>query len=227
MAYGQILPLQILQLPRWGGVNVHTSLLPRYRGAAPIQWALLDGQSETGVTIMKMDAGLDTGDILAAEKIPITPEDDFVSLEGKLGRAGAELLIRTIPGYLSGRILPQPQPATGITYARKVTKEDGRLRWEDTATALHNRVRALLPWPGAFCYYPVDNRKSRLKIWKTGVLTLAGLPGQILSADNDGIVAACGEGALKITRLQQEGGKAMPAAEFLAGHPLGPGSRLE
>src|SRR6185503_10476623 len=132
-AYGQILPQAILDLPRHGCLNVHTSLLPKYRGAAPIQWAILDGLSETGVTIMRMDAGLDTGDILTQATTPIASEDNAQTLHDRLAQLGGELLVKTIPDYVAGRLAPRPQPAEGATYARKITKEDGRLDWTQPA----------------------------------------------------------------------------------------------
>src|SRR5262249_28195632 len=147
-AYGQILPPAILELPRFGCLNIHTSLLPRHRGAAPIQWAILEGDVETGVTIMKMDAGLDTGGILTQIKTPITAADNGQTLHDRLARLGGELLVDTIPDYVAGRITPRPQPAEGVTYARRLTKEDGKLDWTQPARSLWNRVRAFTPWPG-------------------------------------------------------------------------------
>src|SRR2546427_12832308 len=137
-AYAQILPRSILDLPRFGCINVHTSLLPKYRGAAPIQWAILNDEAETGVTIMKMDAGLDTGDILADEKAPIAAEDTSETLHHSLAEIGAQLLVRTIPDYVAGKIQPRPQPSEGATYAPKIKKEDGRLDWNQPARALWN-----------------------------------------------------------------------------------------
>lgn len=225
-AYGQILPQAILDLPRHGCLNVHTSILPRHRGAAPIQWAILDGDAETGVTIMKMDAGLDTGDIVTLEKTPIQDTDDAQSLHDRLATLGAELLVRTIPDYLSGKLIPQKQPEAGVSYARKIAKEDGRIDWSLPAPVLWNRIRGLSPWPGAFTHLPADPKPVLLKIWKAGPIERAGPRGRVLSADRDGIVVGCGSGALCIRELQREGGKRMSAQDFLAGHSIAPGTIL-
>src|SRR4051812_47588069 len=150
-AYGQILPQILLDVPKFGCLNVHTSILPRHRGAAPIQWAILSGDSETGVTIMKMDAGLDTGPILSVEKTMITSEDNSQILHDRLARMGAELLVRTIPLYVAGKITPQAQ-AEGASYARKISKEDGLIDWNEPAQTIWNKIRAFTPWPGAFTY---------------------------------------------------------------------------
>ena len=219
-AYGQILPQMLLDVPRFGCLNVHTSLLPKYRGAAPIQWAILNGDSETGVTIMKMDAGLDTGAIVSEERTPIAPEDDAQTLHDRLAQIGGALLVRTIPDFVSGKIVPQTQPAEGESYARKIKKEDGKLDWSKPARVLWNRVRGLTPWPGTFAFLPAAT-PVLLKLWRAEPLSnLRGAPGEILSADRHGIVVACGEGALRILELQREGGKRLSAAQFLAGHPL-------
>ncbi|HEY6168556.1 MAG TPA: methionyl-tRNA formyltransferase [Verrucomicrobiae bacterium] len=226
-AYGQILPQTVLDLPRFGCLNVHTSLLPKYRGAAPIQWAILNGDAETGVTIMKMDAGLDTGDIVATVTTPIEAGDNAATLHDRLAKLGAELLVRTIPDYVAGYITPRPQPAEGASYARKITKEDGALDWKLPATTLWNRVRGLTPWPGSFTHLDAPPKPILLKVWKAEPLTHDGAtPGLVAAADRNGIVVGCGEGALRITEVQREGGRRLSAAEFLAGHPLAPGTRL-
>ncbi|MGV3754944.1 MAG: methionyl-tRNA formyltransferase [Verrucomicrobiota bacterium] len=220
-AYGQLLPQSILDLPKHGCLNVHTSILPKYRGAAPIQWAIIDGEMETGVTIMKMDAGLDTGDILTVHTTPITPEDNAATLHDRLAAIGAETLIVTIPLYISGDITPQPQPAEGSTYARKITKEDGRMDWSLPARVLFNRIRGLTPWPGAFTFLAPEHKLRLLKIWQAELVTDAGgQPGTVLQADKTGIVVACGEGALRLTSLQREGGRRLTAAEFSAGQAV-------
>jgi methionyl-tRNA formyltransferase len=220
-AYGQILPPAILHLPRFECVNVHTSLLPSYRGAAPIEWSILNGDAETGVTIMKMEPSLDTGPILAQETTPITAQDTFQTLHDRLASLGARLLVRTIPGYASGRITSRPQPAEGVSYARKITKEDGLLDWNQPAQTLWNRVRGLARWPGAYTFLDSPPRPSMLKIWSAAPLGMAGgRPGQILQVDKESVVVGCGEGALRILMMQREGGKRLAAREFLAGHPL-------
>jgi methionyl-tRNA formyltransferase len=227
-AYGQILPSSILELPRFGCLNVHASLLPKYRGAAPIQWAILNDESQTGVTIMKMDAGLDTGDILTQEKTVIAPEDNAQTLQDRVARLGAELLIKTIPDYVEGKISPRKQPQERASHAPKVSKEDGRLDWKQPARALWNRVRAFTPWPGAYTYYGGLPNPRRLKIWRTAVNAEAsGKPGEIVQADKSGLVVACGQQSLRILELQREGGRRLSVQEFLSGTGLQKGEILE
>ncbi len=231
VAYGQILPPAILALPPHGCVNVHTSLLPKYRGAAPIQWAIADGNAETGVTIMQMDAGLDTGPILAVRRTPILPADDSQVLHDRLALLGAELLAEIIPGYVAGKIQPQPQPAEGSTYAAKIKKEDGQVDWNLPAEKIWCRLRAFTPWPGAFTFLRSAGSQpganpALLKILKAEVLEASGRAGEVLSADKNGIVVGCGKNALRILELQREGGKRLAAAPFLAGHPIASGERL-
>ena len=226
-AYGQILPPALLEIPRFGCLNVHASLLPKYRGAAPIQWAILNDEAETGVTIMKMDAGLDTGEMLSREATPISPEDTAETLHDRLARIGAGLLLRTLPDYVAGKIIPRPQPAEGASYARKITKEDGRLDWSQPARALWNRVRAFTPWPGAFFYQPATPKPRLVKVWQTRVEEqLSGPAGELLRADKEGIVVGCEQQALRILSLQVEGGRRLTAQEFLSGHPLRAGDRF-
>jgi methionyl-tRNA formyltransferase len=225
-AFGQILPQSILDLPRFGCLNVHTSLLPKYRGAAPIQWAILNGDTETGVTIMKMDAGMDTGPILTQEKTAIEPEDTSETVHDRLATIGAGLLVRTIPGYVAGRVEARAQPSEGVTYAPKIKKSDGQIDWSQTATVISNRVRGFAPWPGAFTHLPDESQGGLVKIWKMEIAELPGPPGEILQADRAGIVVGCGAGALRILMLQREGGRRLSASEFLAGHALRVGQRL-
>ncbi len=223
-AYGQILPQALLDIPRHGCLNVHTSLLPKYRGAAPIQWAIINGDAETGVTIMKMDAGLDTGPMVSEARTPISAADNAQTLHDRLADLGGELLVRTIPDYVSGRIVPTPQPADGSTYARKIKKEDGRIDWSLSARAIWNRLRGLTPWPGSFTHLP--GSEVLLKVWQVEPLDGKGEPGTILSASKDGLIVACGEGALRLIEVQREGGKRMGAAQFLAGCSLTVGSKF-
>ena len=226
-AYGQILPQAILELPRFGCINVHTSLLPKYRGAAPIQWAILNGDAESGVTIMKMDAGLDTGPMLTQVTTPITPADNAQTLHDRLAELGGALLVQTIPDYVAGKITARPQPAEGATYARKISKEDGLIGWTQTATILFNRIRGFTPWPGAFTHLQSDGKARLLKIWLAAVVDgQGGAVGEVLAADKNGIVVACGEQALQVLELQREGSRRMTVQEFLAGHPLAIGTRL-
>jgi methionyl-tRNA formyltransferase len=226
-AYGQILPAGILNLPRFGCLNVHASLLPKYRGAAPIQWAILNDEPETGVTIMKMDAGLDTGDMLTWKSTPIFPGDNSQTLHDRLAALGAELLVATIPDYVAGRIIARPQPAEGTTYARKISKEDGRLDWNAAARTLWNRIRAFTPWPGAFTSLSTGGKSTLLKIWEATIEEqFSGRPGEVLLGDKTGIVVACGQKALRILTLQREGGRRLSARDFLAGHDLKAGTKL-
>jgi methionyl-tRNA formyltransferase len=222
-AYGQILPKTILEVPKHGCLNVHTSLLPKYRGAAPIQWAILKGESETGVTIMKMDAGMDTGDILTQERTAVTSEDNSETLYARLARMGAQMLVRTIPDYLAGKIEPRPQPAEGVSYAPKIKKEDGRIDWKQSATVVGNQVRGLTPWPGTFAFLTGSLPPQLIKIWKAEGISDSGPPGEVLRADKSGIVVGCSSGALRILSLQREGGRRLTPQEFLAGHQLRPG----
>ena len=201
-------------------------LFRSYRGAAPIQWAILNGDAETGVTIMKMDAGLDTGDILVQAKTPIHPEDNSETLHDRLARLGAELLVKTIPEYVAGRIPSQAQPAEGVSYASKIKKQDGHIDWTQPARVIWNRVRGLMPWPGAFSYLPGQHQPHLLKIWHAEVVERSGSAGEILQADKANIVVGCGSEALRILILQREGGRRLSAQEFLAGHPLLPGQKL-
>lgn len=225
-AFGQILPQSILELPRLGCLNVHTSLLPKYRGASPIQSAILNGEAETGVTIMKMDAGLDTGDILTQQTTPIAATDNAATLHDRLAVIGGELLVATIRDYSTGKISPRPQRHDLATHVAKIKKEDGRIDWTQPAPAIWNRIRAFTPWPGAFTFLPHPTKPLLLKIWQAEVLNESGAPGLIHSADKNGIVVGCHAGCLRITNLQREGGRRLSAAEFLAGHPVAPGSRL-
>jgi methionyl-tRNA formyltransferase len=230
-AYGQILPAELLAIPKFGCLNVHTSILPRWRGAAPIQWALLEGDSETGVTIMRMDVGLDTGDVIATEKTPISAADTGASLHDRLATLGAALLRQTLPRWIDGQLRPVPQAANGVTYARKLTKEDGRLSWSDGAAALDRRVRAFNPWPGAFTTLSdapaaEPNRTALLKIWSARPVVASGAPGEIIQASGDDLVVGTGDGGLRIEVLQREGRRRMTARECLAGGTLKLGMRL-
>jgi methionyl-tRNA formyltransferase len=226
VAYGQILPRTILDLPRFGCLNVHTSLLPKYRGAAPIQWAIANGDAETGVTIMKMDAGLDTGPILSVRRTAILPADDSQILHDRLAQLGAELLVETIRDYLTGTISPQPQPKDGSTYAAKIKKEDGKIDWNTPSIKIWNRLRAFTPWPGAFTFLQTEPKPQLLKIWKAEPMEKSGGAGEVLSADKNGIFVGCGQGALRILEVQREGGRRLTAEQFLIGHPLKLGAKF-
>jgi methionyl-tRNA formyltransferase len=223
-AYGQILPLSILTLPKFGCVNVHASLLPKYRGAGPIQWAILNGDAQTGVTIMKMSEGLDTGDILSIQSTPISPDETTAELHDRLALLGRELLLKTLPDYVAGKITPQPQDNSIATYARKITKADGRIDWSVPASVIRNSIRAFTPWPGACADLTVRGKTRLVKFWRVSVEPSKGEPGQILKAESGDLVIACGVDALRIEQVQLEGGRKMTAAEFLAGHPIKSGT---
>lgn len=226
-AYGQILPQALLDLPRHGCINVHTSLLPKFRGAAPIQWAILSGDAETGVTIMQMDAGLDTGPILTQRAVPIGHDDTAQTLHDRLAEVGARLLVETIPGYVDGRIAPRAQPPEGATYARKITKEDGRMDWAQPARTLLLRLRAFTPWPGSYTFHPSDGKPALIKVWSAALDPGAtGSPGEVVRADKAGLVVACGAEGLVIRELQREGGRRVTAPEFLAGHRVQVGEKF-
>lgn len=218
-AYGKILPEAVLNLPPLGCVNVHSSLLPKYRGAAPINWAILNGETETGVTIMYMAKGVDTGDIISQKKTGIGPEEDAVQLYGRLSELGAALLLRTLPDIQAGTARRVPQDNALSCCAPMLSKELSPVDWSRPAAEIHNQVRGLVPWPSAVA----EIGKARCKIWRT-VLTgeRTGKPaGRIIQADKKGLKIACGDKqVLQILELQPDGKKRMTAAAFLAGHPV-------
>lgn len=224
-AYGQILPQSLLDVPRHGCINVHTSLLPRWRGAAPIQWALAEGDPETGVSLMRMEAGLDTGPVFATVRTPVLDEDTGASLHDRLALLGSRLLVETLPAYLDGSRPCIPQAAEGVTYARKISREDGRLDWSLPARTLWRRIRAFTPWPGAFCRIPLDAApEGPTRLLKVHLVepddSIQGTPGSVVASGREGIRVACGIGGLILREVQPEGGRRMPAGAFVAGHPL-------
>jgi methionyl-tRNA formyltransferase len=221
-AYGLILPPRALEIAPHGALNIHASLLPRWRGAAPIQRALLAGDRETGITIMKMDAGLDTGPILSLHRLAITEDDDAQSLHDRLAVLGAEAVVGALEDIVAGRARALPQPASGATYARKIGKEDAELDWTRPCVELERAVRGLRPSPGARSQL----RGEILKIWRARCVARQGTPGEVLQSGAEGILVACGEGALLATELQRAGGKRLAAANFLRGFPLTHGERL-
>lgn len=221
-AYGLILPPGALGIAAHGALNIHASLLPRWRGAAPIQRALLAGDRETGITIMRMDAGLDSGPILAQQRLAISPDDDFQSLHDRLAVLGAEAIVAALAELAAGRARPLPQPAAGVTYARKLAKDEAELDWSRPCAELERKVRALRPAPGARSQL----QGRAIKIWRARCIPGTGVPGTVLAADDAGVRIACGEGALEATELQRAGGARFAAAEFLRGFALAPGARL-
>ncbi|MCL5062232.1 MAG: methionyl-tRNA formyltransferase [Nitrospiraceae bacterium] len=219
VAYGKILPEEILNMPKFGCINVHASLLPKYRGAAPIQWALINGEKITGVTTMLMDKGLDTGDMLLRSELEIKADDNSETLFKKLSELGASTLIDTIKGMREGKIKPVPQTGEA-SYAPPLKKEDGKIDWNRTSDELFNFVRGMYPWPSAFCYLNderikiVRSQKSEFGIQKEAV------PGRIVKASDGEMIIETGKGFLSIEELQPEGKKVMSAKAFLAGRKL-------
>lgn len=222
VAYGLILPPSALAIPRLGAINIHASLLPRWRGAAPIQRALLAGDRETGVSIMQMEAGLDTGPLLLCESIPIRDEDNARTLHDRLADLGARLVLQALDDLERSKAVPRQQPAEGVTYAAKVDRAEARIDWTRPALEIWRKVRAFNPHPGAVSRF----RGEDLKIWQGVPVPDSGIPGTVVEAESRGIVVACGEGSLRIEELQRAGGRRLSPPEFLRGHPLVLGERL-
>jgi methionyl-tRNA formyltransferase len=216
-AYGQILPVPLLELPPYGCINVHGSLLPKYRGGAPIQRAIMNGDDVTGVTIMYMAEGMDTGDMISKATVPIGEEDTSGTLFEKLSRVGADLLRRTLPDLIAGKVKPEAQREEEATYAPNLTREDERIRWERSSRELFNQIRALHPWVGAFTYW----NGEVLKIWRARPVehrtnAASAAPGTIVGLSEEGIDIVCGDGSLlRLTEIQPAGKRAMPAAEWI------------
>jgi methionyl-tRNA formyltransferase len=222
-AYGLLLPQWALDAAPGGALNIHASLLPRWRGAAPIQRALFAGDRETGITIMRMDAGLDTGPMLAQERIAISAEDDARSLHDKLATLGARMIVAALEDAAAGRARAVAQPAQGATYARKIEKGEAEIDWRRPAAEIERAVRALRPAPGAAARL----RGAPIKIWRAVVRAAHGTPGTVLAASAQGVLVACGEQALLATELQRAGGTRLAAADFLRGCAIAPGERLQ
>lgn len=216
VAYGRILPLPVLNAPRMGCVNVHASLLPRWRGAGPIQWAIASGDTETGVAVMAMDEGMDTGDVYAMESMAISPTHTSASLAPELATLGATLLEKTLPQIVDGSLKAKPQPDDGVTHARLLTKEDGRINWAEDVALVHAHMRGMTPWPGPF----TTREGVVLKVHEAAPTRgpAQGTPGEVIGVDERGILVACGTGALAISVLQPAGKKRLPAAAYLAGY---------
>jgi len=220
-AYGLILPQAVLDIPRLGCLNIHASLLPRWRGAAPIQRAILAGDAATGITIMQMDAGLDTGAMLLRKSLAIATDDTAQSLHDKLAALGAACIVEALDALQHGRLDAQAQDEAQATYAAKISKAEARIDWQRSAADITQAVRAYNPVPGAFALRAGET----LKLWSALANDGSGAPGTVLAADKDGIVVACGSGALRILALQRAGGKRLPAAQFLAGVNIAPGEQ--
>jgi len=220
VAYGQILPQAVLDAPRLGCLNLHASLLPRWRGAAPIQRAIMAGDTETGVCVMQMDAGLDTGPVLARQATPIGPRDTAAILHERLSAIGAALMLETLAALEAGQAVPTPQPESGVTYAAKIDKSEARIEWTCEATKLDTHIRGLSPFPGAWC----EIAGERVKLLMAHPEAGAGAPGEVL--DDQLLIVACGHGALRLVTLQRAGRGPMDAATFQRGFPLPNGTRL-
>lgn len=218
-AYGLILPQVVLDVPQYGCLNIHASLLPRWRGAAPIHRAIQAGDNETGITIMQMDAGLDTGAMLMRQGIAIDPHDTTGTLHDKLATLGGELIVATLHAIATSALAPTPQPGSGVTYAAKITKTEARLDFNLDAPQLERNIRAYNPAPGAWMMW----QDTLIKVWQAHPISGSGKPGMVLAANAEGIIIACGKGAICITELQPAGAKRQTAAQLLAGHPLTPG----
>lgn len=222
-AYGLILPAWALELPRLGCLNIHGSLLPRWRGAAPIHRAIEAGDASTGITIMQMDAGLDTGPMLLAEAEPIAAQDTTATLHDRLAALGGRLIVQALTLAQQGRLSPRPQPDEGVTYAHKVDKAEARLDWRLPAAVLERRVRAFDPFPGAQLLH--DGRS--VKVWRAAVVAGHGEPGTVLPAPEGQLRVACGEGVLELLELQPPGGRRTAVEAYLRGHPVPPGTRFD
>ncbi|HEY6864538.1 MAG TPA: methionyl-tRNA formyltransferase [Burkholderiales bacterium] len=221
-AYGLILPERVLGIPRLGCINVHASLLPRWRGAAPIQRALLAGDTRTGISIMQMDPGLDTGPVLLQEACAIGDEDTAGTLHDRLATLGAVMCARALDGLQAGALVGSAQSQAEATYAPKIRKEEARIDWRDSAISVRRRVRAFDPTPGATAVL----RGMELKLWSCALGAGDGAPGEVLNASTAGLLVACGEGAVLVTELQRPGGRRLQAGDFLRGCPVSAGERF-
>ncbi len=222
-AYGLILPQDVLDTPKHGCLNIHASLLPRWRGAAPIQRAIEAGDAETGVCIMQMDIGLDTGDVVSEHRYTIQPTDTANEVHDALMNLGAEAIVADLQQLKAeGRLKSVKQPEKGVTYAQKLSKEEARIDWNESAAVIERKIRAFNPVPAAW----VEYQGKPMKIWRAEVVAQQGRAGEVLSCSADGLVVACGENALKITELQPSGSKRMPIAAFAAGHKIEVGTVL-
>lgn len=221
-AFGQILPKEILDMPKYGCVNVHASLLPKYRGAAPIQWAVLNGDEISGVTTMQMGVGLDDGDMLLKKEVKLAADETGGSLFDRLAIAGGELAVETIAAIEAGTVVAVPQNEDEATHVGMIKKEMGHIDWSRPAVEIERLIRGLNPWPSAF----TSLNERTLKLWNAQVVDESGNPGQVIAKDKNGFTVACGVGALKVLELQLEGKKRMNAGDFLRGYALEIGTKL-
>lgn len=226
VAYGQILPPTLLAMPHLGCMNMHMSLLPRHRGAAPIQWAIMAGDAVTGVTAMFMDEGMDTGDIIAQVEEPIGATVTAGELHDRLAQVGADLMVETLASFEAGTASRTPQNPAQVSYASKLSKEDGLIDWTQPASRLGWRIRGLHPWPGCYTRVPGETHAARLKIHAAAPTAGRGAPGEILDRPDGALVIACGEGGLRLLEVQPEGRKRMPGEAYLRGHRLRVGDRI-
>ncbi len=222
VAFGQILPASLLEIPPHGCINVHASLLPRYRGAAPLNWCIVNGETETGVTTMLMDAGLDTGPMLLKSSTPIGPDEDIQSLHDRMSQLGAALLVETLDALKAGSVQPEQQDDSLSCYAPMLKKEHGLIDWTRPAVDIYNQIRGLAAWPGAVTWL----EGAQIKIYRSAVARGEGSCGSVIAAGREGIEVACGQGSLIIRELQAAGSRRMDAASFLAGHPIEIGTIL-
>ncbi len=222
-AYGLILPAWVLELPRLGCLNIHASLLPRWRGAAPIHRAIEAGDAETGITIMQMDAGLDTGDMLLEAREAIRADDSTAALHDRLAALGGRLIVEALELVACAGLHPVKQPAEGVSYAHKIEKAEAAIDWRLPAAVIERRLRAFDPFPGATGVLAGET----IKVWRALPCAGSGRPGEVLGVSEAGVEVACGEAALRLTELQRAGGKRLPAAAFLSGHPIAPGARFQ
>ncbi len=226
-AFGQILPQELLDIPKIMPINIHGSLLPALRGAAPIQWALIQGLSETGITIMEMDAGMDTGPMLLQESLKISPDETFGSLYSRMARLGAKLIIKALDLLSEGRLEPVPQPEEGVTMAPPIKKEMAHIDWSRPASEIHCLIRAMDPSPGAYTMW----KGQRLRVYSPALAESAACngaaPGTVCAASDEGVVVAAGEGAVCLRELQWPGKRRIPSSDFLRGRPIEPGEKFE
>lgn len=224
VAYGQYIPRAVLDIPRYSAINLHPSLLPKYRGSSPIQWAVANGDTMTGVTILYVSEKMDAGDMILQRNVSIRPDDTSMTLEPVLAQEGALLLNEAVEQIATGTVQAVPQDESRVVEVRKLTKEDGRLDWTLTAECLRNRIRGFMPWPGSFCMLPGG---ERLKVWNAAVEERCGSPGELLDVSGAGPLIAAGERALRLLEVQPAGRKVMDGAAYLRGCSLEPGMRLD